>query len=66
MDETNANIAQDQELEVLPENEREEEKIVEVDATTKSLPRATTTATPIGKRKQQPPSLQKQQQQKKK
>jgi hypothetical protein len=60
----NANIAEDQELKVLPENEDEEEKIVEVDTAIKSLPRVTTT-TPIGKRKQQQ-SLQKQQQQKKK
>jgi DNA repair exonuclease SbcCD ATPase subunit len=48
----NANIADDQELKVLPENEEGEEKIVEVDSTIKSLPRATTT-TPIGKRMKQ-------------
>ena len=58
----NANIAGDQELKVLPENE-EEEKVVEVDAAIKSLPRATTTA-PIGKKKKQRP-LQQQQRQKK-
>ena len=54
-----ANVARDQGLKVLPENE-EEEKVVEVkDTGIKSLPRATTT-TPIGKRKKQQP-LQKQQ-----
>lgn len=60
----NANIAGDQELKVLPENEEEEKKIVEVDGAIKSLPRATTTTTPIGKRKKQQP-LQKQQQRQK-
>jgi hypothetical protein len=58
----NTNIAEDQELKVLPENE-EEEKVVEVDAAIKSLPRATTT-TPIGKRQKKQRPLQKQQQKK--
>jgi hypothetical protein len=60
----NANIAEGQELKVLAENGEEGEKIVEVDAAIKSLPRATVTTTPIGKRKKQQP-LQNQQQQKK-
>ncbi|MFL6361089.1 MAG: hypothetical protein ACJ72V_17335 [Nitrososphaeraceae archaeon] len=60
----NTNIAEDQGFKVLPENEEVgEEKVLEVDAAIKSLPRATTT-TPIGKRKKQRP-LQKQQRQKK-
>jgi hypothetical protein len=59
----NANIAGDQELKVLPENE-EEEKVEVKDTGIKSLPRATTT-TPIGKRKKQLRPLQNQKQQKK-
>jgi hypothetical protein len=64
--EANANIAEDQGLKVLPEDEEKGEKIVEVeDAAIKSLPRATTTI-PIGKRKKnQKKPLQKQEQQKK-
>src|ERR687888_509486 len=60
--EANANVAEDQELKVLPESEEEKGKeiIVAADAAKKSLPRATTT-TPIGKRKKQQ-LLQKQQQ----
>src|ERR687888_127761 len=61
--EAKANVAEDQELKVLPETGEEEQKeiIVAADAAKKSLPRATTTTTtPIGKRKKQ--QLQKQQQ----
>jgi hypothetical protein len=58
--EENANVAEDQELKVLPESEEDNQKqiIVAADAAKKSLPRATTTTT-IGKRKKQ---KQKQQQ----
>jgi hypothetical protein len=60
--EENANVAEDQELKVLPESEEESQKeiILAADAAKKSLPTATTTArATIGKRKKQ---RQKQQQ----
>jgi hypothetical protein len=62
--EANANVAEDQELKVLPESEEEKEKeiIVAADAAKKSLPRATTTTT-IGKRKKQQQQKQQQQRQ---
>ena len=60
--EANANVAEDQELKVLPESEEEKGKeiIVAADAAKKSLPRATTT---IGKRKKQQQRKQQQQRQ---
>jgi hypothetical protein len=59
--EADANVAEDQELKVLPESEDEKEKeiIVAADAARKSLPRATTTTSDINKRKKQK-QLQKQ------
>jgi|SRR5919198_2756651 hypothetical protein len=64
--EADANVAEDQELKVSPENDGEEEKVVEVKhSSIKSLPRATTTATPIDKRKKKEQSPLQEQEQKK-
>jgi hypothetical protein len=64
----NANIAEGQELKVLPANNQEQDKVVEADSTIKSLPRATTSTTaPMnkkGKKNKQPLRKQKQQQRK--
>jgi hypothetical protein len=47
----NANIAEGQELKVLPDNNEEQDKVVEADSTIKSLPRATTSTTaPMNKK----------------
>ena len=64
----NANIAEGQELKVLPANNQEQHKVVEADSTIKSLPRATTTTAPMDKKRKknkQPLRKQKQQQQRK-
>jgi hypothetical protein len=63
----NANIAEGQELKVLPANNQEQHKVVEADSTIKSLPRATTTTAPMDKKRKknkQPLRKQKQQQRK--
>ena len=62
-----ANVAEDQELKMLPENDGEQDKVVEVEDTTiKSLPRATRTNTTISKRKKNQLLVQKQKEQQRK
>ena len=46
-----ANIAEGQELKVLPENNEEQDRVVEADTIIQSLPRATTTTATMEKRK---------------
>ena len=63
----NANIAEGQELKVLPDNNEEQDKVVEADSTIKSLPRATTSTTaPMDKKRKNKQPLRKQRQQQRK